>query len=81
MPKRHAQPPRAEARPWMNPHAAGLDIGSEAIWACVPEDRDAQPVRSFGTCTPARLALAEWLVNGRLDTVAMASTGVYGMPG
>jgi transposase len=64
----------------MNPHAAGLDIGSEEIWACVPEDRDAQPVRSFGTCTPDLLALAEWLVSCRIDTVAMASTGVYGIP-
>jgi hypothetical protein len=27
-------------------------IGSEEIWACVPEDCDAQPVRSFGTLTP-----------------------------
>jgi transposase len=80
MPRRHSQPPRSDARPCVNPHAAGLDIGSEEIWACVPEDRDAQPVRSFGTFTPDLLALAEWLVNCRIDTVAMASTGVYGIP-
>ena len=41
-----------DLRPCVNPHAAGLDIGREEIWACVPEDRDAEPVRSFGTFTP-----------------------------
>jgi transposase len=64
----------------VHPHAAGLDIGRAEIWACVPEDRDAQPVRSFGTVTPDLLALAEWLAHGRIDTVAMASTGVSGIP-
>src|SRR5882724_13161927 len=38
-------------------HAAGLDIGSEEMWSCVPEDRDPQPVRSFGTFTPDLYAL------------------------
>jgi transposase len=37
-------------------------------------------VRSFGTCTPDLLALAEWLASCRIATVAMASTGVYGIP-
>ena len=64
----------------MNPHAAGLDIGREEIWACVPEDRDPLAVRSFGTFTPDLLALADWLVSCRIDTVAMESTGVYWIP-
>jgi transposase len=80
MPRRHAQDPRTAARPCVNLHAAGLDIGSEESGACVPEDRDAQPVRSFGTFTPDRLALAEWLASCRIDTVAMDSSGVYGIP-
>jgi transposase len=80
MPRRHSQPPRADARPCVHPHAAGLDIGTEEIWAGVPEDRDAHPVRSFGTVTPDLLALAAWLVSCRIDTVAMESTGVYGIP-
>ena len=49
---RRPSSPRPDPRPWVNPHAAGLDSGSEEIWACVPEDRDAEPVRSFGTLTP-----------------------------
>src|SRR5687768_7753345 len=77
---RRPRHPRPAARPCVHPHAAGLDIGSEEIWACVPEDRDDQPVRSFGTFTPDLFALAEWLVSCRIDTVAMESTGVYWIP-
>jgi transposase len=69
-----------DLRPCVNPHAAGLDIGSEEIWACVPEDRDAEPVRSFGTFTPDLYALADWLAASRIETVAMESTGVYWIP-
>ena len=52
MPTRHWKDPRPDARPGVPPHAAGLDIGSEELGACVPEDRDAQSVRPFGTFTP-----------------------------
>ena len=38
---RPPRPPRSDARPSVNPHAAGLDIGIDEIWACVPDDRDA----------------------------------------
>src|SRR5919106_3632467 len=71
---------RAVLHPHVNPHAAGLDIGSEEIWVCVPEDRDAEPVRAFGTFTPDLYALADWLATCRIGTVAMESTGVYWIP-
>jgi transposase len=71
---------RAVLHPHVNPHAAGLDIGSEEIWVCVPEDRDAEPVRPFGTFTPDLYALADWLATCRIATVAMESTGVYWIP-
>lgn len=77
---RRPRQPRPDTRPWVNPHAAGLDIGSEEIWACVPEDRDPQPVRSFGTFTPDLYTLAAWLHACRIETVAMESTGVYWIP-
>jgi transposase len=69
-----------ESSPYVNPNAAGLDIGSDEIWACVPEDRDAESVRSFGTFTADLYALADWLAPCRLETVAMESTGVYWIP-
>jgi len=42
----------------VHPNAAGLDIGSEEIWAAVPPDRMAEPARKFGTFTPDLQALA-----------------------
>jgi transposase len=57
-----------------------LDIGAEEIWACVPAERDAQPVRAFGTFTPDLQALGDWLVQCQVTTVAMESTGVYWIP-
>jgi transposase len=66
--------------PLVNPNAAGLDIGSAEIWACVPADRDPQPVRQFGTFTPDLQALADWLQACAIQTVAMESTGVYWIP-
>src|SRR5260370_17040432 len=64
----------------VNPNAAGLDIGASEIWACVPADRDATPVRCFGTFTPDLQALVAWLVACPVPPVAMESTGVYWIP-
>jgi transposase len=63
-----------------NAAAAGLDIGAAEIWACVPADRDTQPVRVFGTFTPDLHALADWLGQCQVTSVAMESTGVYWIP-
>lgn len=60
--------------------AAGLDIGSSEIFACVPRDRDSQPVRSFATFTADLHQLADWLVGCGITSVAMESTGVYWVP-
>jgi hypothetical protein len=49
---RRPSSPRTDSHPCVTPHAAGLAIGREESWACVPEDREAEPVRSFGTFTP-----------------------------
>ena len=76
----HPSQPRVESLACLHPHAAGLDIGSEEIWACVPAERDPQPVRSFGTFTPDLYALADWLAACHVETVAMESTGVYWIP-
>jgi len=65
------------ALPLINPHAAGIDIGHREHWCAVPSDRDAQPVRPFGTFTEDLEALADWLKACGIKTVAMESTGVY----
>jgi len=64
----------------LNLNAAGLDIGSAEIWACVPEDRAEVSVRVFETFTPDLHALADWLTACEVETVAMESTGVYWIP-
>jgi len=61
----------------VHPDAAGLDIGNESHYVAVPPTRDSQAVRRFG-CTTAELkAMAAWLQQCRIRTVAMQSTGVY----
>ena len=61
----------------VHPDAAGIDIGNESHYAAVPPSRDSQPVRRFG-CTTAELkAMAAWLKQCGIRTVAMQSTGVY----
>jgi transposase len=64
----------------VHPHAAGLDIGSREIWACVPSASTPDNVRVFGTFTVDLQALADWRVACGGDTVAMESTGVYWIP-
>jgi len=64
----------------INLHAAGLDIGCEEIYACVPADRDEHSVRVFPTFTVDLHALADWLTACQIETVAMESTGVYWIP-
>ena len=67
---------RFEAWPGLPPHAAGLDIGARALGVAVPPERDAAPVRALATFTPARHAVADWLLQGGIDTGARASTAV-----
>jgi len=69
-----------ETLPQLNLNAAGLDIGAEEIYACVPADRDKEPIRIFATFTADLYALADWLEACGIETVAMESTGVYWTP-
>ena len=66
----------------INFNAAGIDIGAELHHVSVPEGRDpeGQDVRSFGTFTSDLYAIADWLKQCRIDTIAMESTGVYWIP-
>jgi hypothetical protein len=61
----------------VNPNAAGIDVGSEVHYVAVPPDRDPEPVRSFKCFTADLNALADWLDECGIETVAMESTGVY----
>ena len=64
----------------VNLNAAGIDIGSDQHWVAVPEGRDKVSVRKFGAFTTDLLALADWLAQCGITTVAMEATGVYWIP-
>ena len=66
--------------PVMRPDAAGIDIGATEIFVAVPADRAAENVRCFPTFTQDLYALADWLEQCGIKTVAMESTGVYWIP-
>ena len=82
------QPPSPEPLRVTHRHAAGIDIHANVHWVAVPPE-DAPPppanhpanlpkhVRSFGTCTADLIALADWLMQCGVKTIAMESTGIY----
>lgn len=61
----------------INPQAAGIDIGSASHWVAVDPSLTQQPVREFAAYTSDLQALADWLVEHKIQTVAMEATGVY----
>jgi transposase len=64
----------------INPRAAGIDIGSREHMVCVPAETAAPNVRGFGTFTADLEALADWLEQCGVTSVAMEATGVYWIP-
>lgn len=63
-----------------NPNAAGIDLGSRGHYVSVPEDRDDEPIRRFGCYTAQLTAMAQWLLQCKITTIAMEATGVYWSP-
>ena len=61
----------------VNPNAAGIDIAYGEMQVCVPEDRDGESNRCFGSFTCDYEEIASWLKACGITTVAMESTGSY----
>jgi transposase len=85
------QPRSRESLRVTHPHAAGIDVHADIHWVAVspgdapPPEPDHPPnlpahVRSFGTCTADLIALADWLEECGVKTIAMESTGIYWIP-
>jgi transposase len=76
--------------PLVNPSAAGIDVHSDMHLVCVPADRVSSAVgeaagpppnvRRFGANSCDLAAIAGWLAECGVTTVAMESTGVYWVP-
>lgn len=64
----------------VHPEAAGIDVGGSEHWVAISPDRDPEPVRRFGCFTADLRAMARWLIDKGVRSVAMQSTGVYWMP-
>jgi transposase len=61
----------------VNPNAAGIDVSSTEMQVCVPEERDSDNNRRFGSFTEDLHLISSWLKTCGITTVAMESTGVY----
>ena len=61
----------------VNPDAAGIDIADKEIQVCVPEDRDGDNNRKFGSFTCDLKEICSWLHACHVSTVAMEATGIY----
>jgi transposase len=64
----------------VHPNAAGIDIGDNFHVVAVPEGRDKERVKTFGSMSCDLTGIAAWLRKCKIDTVAMESTGVYWKP-
>jgi transposase len=59
----------------INPHAAGIDIGSRSHWVAIGQgERD---FKEFGVYNENLHSIATWLLENKITTVAMESTGTY----
>jgi transposase len=64
--------------PVIRPMVAGIDVGSAEHWVCGPARDDGTPnVRVFASTTGQLNALADWLAEQGVESVAMESTYVY----
>lgn len=64
----------------IRPLVAGIDVGSRSHFVCAPTSDGGTEVREFGATTPDLLAIAAWLEQLEVESVAMESTGVYWIP-
>jgi transposase len=61
----------------INVNVAGIDIGANSIFVCAGLPDGFQQVREFLTFTSDLKAMAKWLKECKVKSVAMESTGVY----
>lgn len=59
----------------VNPYAAGIDIGSRSHWVSIGQKE--KDIREFGVFNEDLKAIAHWLAENKISTVAMESTGTY----
>ena len=80
--QRRRRKPKLDATRFELVHAdaAGIDLGNLSHWVAVPPHRPGETVREFRTTTSALEAMADWLLEHGVRTVAMEATGVLWVP-
>jgi len=59
----------------VNPQAAGIDVGSRSHWVAVGQSE--KDIREYGVFNEDLFAMADWLEQQKIRTIAMESTGTY----
>lgn len=59
----------------VNPHAAGIDVGSRSHYVAIGQEQ--KDVKSFGVYAEDLSEIKQWLLDNKITTVAMESTGAY----
>jgi len=79
---RQKEAAQVEALPVQHPHAAGIDIGSRSHWVCVgfSIQADSCLIQEFPAHTAGLKAIAAFLREHQVNTIAMESTGIYWIP-
>ena len=77
--RRQREAAQVEALPVQHPHAAGIDVGSRSHWVCVGFSTAATSclIREFPAHTDGLKAIAAFLHEHQVTTVALESTGIY----
>lgn len=63
--------------PVFNPYAAGIDIGDSIHDVAISNGKGGHIVREYGTFTCDLESIVSWLLEERINTVAIESTGIY----
>ena len=76
---RQKEAAQLEALPVLHPHAAGIDVGSRSHWVCVGFTTEANSglIQELPAYTDGLKAIAAFLHEHQVTTVAMESTGIY----
>jgi transposase len=79
---RQRETAQVEALPVQHPHAAGIDIGSRSHWVCVGFTSEVASclIQEFPAHTAGLKAIAAFLHEHQVNTIAMESTGIYWIP-
>src|SRR5919206_150921 len=76
---RQKEAAHVEALPVQHPHAAGIDVGSRSHWVCVGFTTETPSclIQEFPAHTDGLKAMAAFLREHQVNTIALESTGIY----